>query len=39
MFTDDELAYRTDTKLFSVMIKVRRKGQVQGFWARVEAVK
>ncbi|NQV19392.1 MAG: zinc-ribbon domain-containing protein [Armatimonadetes bacterium] len=37
-FKDSELVYITDTAIFSGLVKVRRKGELQEFWTNLEAV-
>jgi len=39
MFKDGEAVYITDTAIFSGLVKVRRKGELQEFWTNIEAVK
>jgi len=34
-----EIVYITDTAIFSGLVKVRRKGELQEFWTNIEAVK
>lgn len=38
MFKDGEVVYITDTAIFSGLVKVRRKGELQEFWTNIEAV-
>jgi hypothetical protein len=39
MFKDGEVVYITDTAIFSGLVKVRRKGELQEFWTNIEAIK
>ena len=39
LFKKGEVVYVTDATIFSGLVKVRRKGQLQEFWTYIEAVK